>query len=44
VLTLQHDSDTFLRDMTFRIRGSQLDGERTFGAHRVRVVLERSSH
>jgi hypothetical protein len=38
-VTLDHDADTFLRDMTFTVRGQQLVGEETFSDVTVAVVL-----
>jgi len=34
-----HDADTFVRDMPFHVRDGRLEGDRTFGDSRVRVVL-----
>jgi hypothetical protein len=38
-VTLEHDADTFLRDMTFTVRGQQLVGEETFSDVTVAVVF-----
>lgn len=38
---LQHDADTFLRDMPLLARGRRLEGDRTFDGTRVVVSLER---
>ena len=38
---LDHDADTFLRDMPFQVNGDRLVGDRTFDGVRVRVVLVR---
>lgn len=38
-VTLDHDADTFLRDMTFTVRGQQLVGQETFTDVTVAVVL-----
>ena len=40
-VTLDHEADTFLRDMPLTVRGDRLEGDRTFGDVRVRVVLQR---
>jgi hypothetical protein len=40
VVTLDHEADTFLRDMPLTVRGDRLEGEETFAGVRVRVVLE----
>jgi hypothetical protein len=47
VVTLEHDADTFLRDMPLTIVGGRLEGERIFGrtadssGTRVRLTLQR---
>jgi hypothetical protein len=38
-VTLDHTADTFLRDMTFTVRGRQLSGQETFGGVTISVVL-----
>jgi hypothetical protein len=38
-VTLEHDADTFLRDMSFTVRGQQLVGEETFSDVTVAVVF-----
>jgi hypothetical protein len=38
---LDHDADTFLRDMPFRLDGDRLIGDEQFGGVRVRLELER---
>jgi hypothetical protein len=40
-VTLVHEADTFLRDMPLTVRGERLEGDRAFGAVRVRLVLAR---
>lgn len=40
-VTLDHEADTFLRDMTLEVGDGRLEGEETFGSETVRVVLER---
>jgi hypothetical protein len=40
-VSLDHEADTFLRDMTFEVGDGRLEGEETFGSETVRVVLER---
>lgn len=40
-VSLDHEADTFLRDMTLRAGDGRLEGEETFGSETVRVVLER---
>lgn len=46
-VTLEHDADTFLREMQFTIVGGRLEGDRTFGQSadgsgtRVRLTLQR---
>lgn len=40
-VTLDHEADTFLRDMTFEVGDGRLEGEETFGSETVHVVLER---
>jgi hypothetical protein len=40
-VTLDHAADTFLRDMTFTVRGRQLFGEETFTGVTVSIVLTR---
>lgn len=40
-VSLDHEADTFLRDMTLRFEDGRLEGEETFGSATVRVVLER---
>jgi hypothetical protein len=46
-VTLEHDADTFLRDMPLTIVGGRLEGDRTFGqtagnsGTRVRLTLQR---
>ena len=41
VVRLSHDADTFLRDMPLTVKENRLEGDRTFGGVRVRVVLAR---
>ncbi len=42
VITLAHPADTFLREMPLTVRGTdRLEGDRTFGRVRVRLVLRR---
>jgi hypothetical protein len=38
-VTLDHDADTFLRDMSLTVRGQQLIGQETFSDVTVSVVL-----
>jgi hypothetical protein len=38
-VTLDHDADTFLRDMTLTVRGQQLVGQETFVDVTIAVVL-----
>jgi hypothetical protein len=38
---LDHDADTFLRDMPFQLDGNRLVGDEQFGGVRVRLELER---
>ena len=40
-MKLSHGADTFLRDMPLTVNDNRLEGERTFGNVRVRVVLAR---
>jgi hypothetical protein len=40
-VNFDHDSDTFIRDMAFAVRGSTLVGDRVFDGTRVRVTLTR---
>jgi hypothetical protein len=40
IVRLDHEADTFLRDMTLTVRVRELEGEETFAGVRVRVVLE----
>ena len=41
VVKLNHGADTFLRDIPLTVNDNRLEGERTFGNVRVRVVLAR---
>lgn len=41
VVTLDHDADTFLRDMPLELRANQLVGDATFSGTRVDVALQR---
>jgi hypothetical protein len=41
VVHLDHDADTFLRDMPFQLDGNRLVGDEQFGGVRVRLELER---
>lgn len=38
---LDHEADTFLRDMSFQVRGERLEGSAEFSGLRVQVVLVR---
>ena len=38
---LDHEADTFLRDMPLRVEGNRLIGDRTFDGVRVQVVFRR---
>jgi hypothetical protein len=40
---LDHEADTFLRDMSFQVRGGRLEGSAEFSGLRVQVVLVRQS-
>lgn len=40
-VALDHEADTFLRDMTFEVGEDRLEGEESFGPQTVSVVLER---
>ena len=40
-VTLSHDADTFLRDMTLAVGDTHLTGVETFGGVTIRVVLAR---
>jgi hypothetical protein len=41
VVHLDHDADTFLRDMPFQLDGNRLVGDEQFGGVRVRLELQR---
>jgi hypothetical protein len=43
VVVLDHDADTFLRNMSFHVRGSRLEGQKVFGDVTVNLVLVRTS-
>jgi hypothetical protein len=40
-IDLDHDADTFIRDMELRVVGNTLVGDRTFGGTRIQLVLTR---
>jgi hypothetical protein len=40
-VTLEHDADTFLREMPLTVVGGRLEGDRTFDGTRVRLTLQR---
>jgi hypothetical protein len=40
-VTLEHDADTFLRDMPLTVIGGRLEGDETFDGARVRLTLQR---
>jgi hypothetical protein len=40
-IDLDHDADTFIRDMELHIVGNTLVGDRTFGDTRIQIVLTR---
>ena len=40
-VTLEHDADTFLRDMPLTMVIDRLEGDRAFGGTRVRLTLQR---
>jgi hypothetical protein len=40
-VTLDHATDTFMRDMSYRADGTRLTGEETFGDVRISVVLSK---
>lgn len=41
VVRLQHEADTFIRDMPFEFGNDRLTGEQTFSGTTIRVVLTR---
>jgi hypothetical protein len=41
IVTLEHDADTFLRDMPLTMVVDRLEGDRAFGGTRVRLTLQR---
>lgn len=40
IVQLNHNADTFLRDMPFTVDGARLVGDETFGTLRIQVTLE----
>jgi hypothetical protein len=43
IVTLDHEADTFLRDMLFHVRSGGLEAEEVFSEVTVRLVLDRTS-